>query len=140
MVFVETTKLTACCLLQLRQAAADARRAGAPPWPAVRADFISIARRSWPMALPAGLFVFQQLLVIVAATNLDVVAFQIFNQSFKLVPTAIFAYWLLGQRLEPVQWASIPVLAVGVILVSGFWLGARRGRQWTEAGVAPNPA
>ncbi|EFN52865.1 hypothetical protein CHLNCDRAFT_12764, partial [Chlorella variabilis] len=42
-------------------------------------------------------------LLIVAATHLDAVAFQIFSQSFKLVPTALFAYWLLGQMLEPMQ-------------------------------------
>ncbi|PSC68766.1 UDP-N-acetylglucosamine transporter-like, partial [Micractinium conductrix] len=57
-------------------------------------------------------------LLIIAATHLDAVAFQIFSQSFKLVPTALFAYWLLGQMLEPMQWASIPVLAVGVVLVT----------------------
>lgn len=44
-----------------------------------------------------------QVLLIVAATHLDAVAFQIFSQSFKLVPTALFAYWLLGQMLEPMQ-------------------------------------
>jgi hypothetical protein len=59
-----------------------------------------------------------QVLLIVAATHLDAVAFQIFSQSFKLVPTAFFAYWLLGQHLDPIQWASIPVLAAGVILVT----------------------
>ena len=59
-----------------------------------------------------------QVLLIVAATHLDAVAFQIFSQSFKLVPTALFAYWLLGQHLDPIQWASIPVLAAGVILVT----------------------
>lgn len=40
---------------------------------------------------------------MIAATHLDAVAFQIFSQSFKLVPTALFAYWLLGQMLEPMQ-------------------------------------
>ena len=44
-----------------------------------------------------------QVLLIIAATHLDAVAFQIFSQSFKLVPTALFAYWLLGQTLAPMQ-------------------------------------
>ena len=44
-----------------------------------------------------------QVLLVIAATHLDAVAFQIFSQSFKLVPTALFAYWLLGQMLEPMQ-------------------------------------
>lgn len=70
------------------------------------------------MIVPAGMFVFQSILLIWAATFLDAVTYQIFNQAFKLVPTAIFARVLLGQRLSPVQWASIPVLATGVILVT----------------------
>lgn len=70
------------------------------------------------MALPATMFAFQQVLLIAAATYLDAVTYQIFNQAFKLIPTAIFAQWLLGQRLTPMQWASIPVLAAGVILVT----------------------
>ena len=44
-----------------------------------------------------------QVLLIIAATHLDAVAFQIFSQSFKLVPTALFAYWLRGQTLAPMQ-------------------------------------
>ena len=34
------------------------------------------------------------------------------------MPTAIFAAWLLGQQLTATQWASLPVLAVGVIFVT----------------------
>lgn len=72
-----------------------------------------MAPRSLPPLAPR-----RQVLLVVAATHLDAVAFQIFSQSFKLVPTALFARWLLGQRLDPIQWASIPVLAAGVILVT----------------------
>lgn len=71
-----------------------------------------------PLPLSPAPPVYPQLLLVVAATHLDAVAFQIFSQSFKLVPTALFARWLLGQRLDPMQWASIPVLAAGVILVT----------------------
>lgn len=53
-----------------------------------------------------------------AASRLDAVSFQVFNQSFKLVPTAALAWLLLGQRLRPAQWASIPALAAGVVLVT----------------------
>ena len=59
-----------------------------------------------------------QILVIVAASHLDAVPFQICSQSFKILPTAIFAVWLLGQYLTPMQWASLPVLAFGVIFVT----------------------
>lgn len=77
-----------------------------------------ILGRSPPMLVPAGLFVMQQVLVIVAASYLDAVTFQICSQSFKIMPTALFAVWLLGQRLAPLQWASLPVLAVGVVFVT----------------------
>jgi len=70
------------------------------------------------MAVPAAMFVFQQIILIWAATYLDAVTYQIFNQAFKLIPTAIFARLLLGQKLIPLQWASIPVLVVGVIFVT----------------------
>ena len=60
----------------------------------------------------------QQVLVIVAASHLDAVTFQICSQSFKIMPTALFAVWLLGQYLNPMQWASLPVLAIGVVFVT----------------------
>ena len=59
-----------------------------------------------------------QILVIVAASYLDAVTFQICSQSFKIMPTAVFAVWLLGQYLTPMQWASLPVLAMGVVFVT----------------------
>lgn len=59
-----------------------------------------------------------QILVIVAASHLDAVTFQICSQSFKIMPTAVFAVWLLGQYLAPMQWASLPVLATGVVFVT----------------------
>ena len=77
-----------------------------------------VIRDSVPMALPASMFVFQQVLLIWSATYLDAVTYQIFTQAFKLIPTAIFARVLLGQRLRPMQWASIPVLALGVVFIT----------------------
>ena len=56
--------------------------------------------------------------MIVAASHLDAVTFQICSQSFKIMPTAFFAVWLLGQYLTPLQWGSLPVLAVGVVFVT----------------------
>lgn len=50
-----------------------------------------------------------QVLVIIAASHLDAVTFQIGSQSFKILPTALFAAWLLGQRLSGMQWGSLPV-------------------------------
>lgn len=81
-------------------------------------DWKALVIDSVPMALPASMFVFQQVLLIWSATYLDAVTYQIFNQAFKLVPTAIFARVLLGQKLKPMQWMSLPVLAFGVILIT----------------------
>ena len=47
--------------------------------------------------------------MIVAASHLDAVTFQICSQSFKIMPTAVFAAWLLGQHLTVMQWSSLPV-------------------------------
>ncbi len=52
-----------------------------------------------------------QVLVIIAASHLDAVTFQICSQSFKIMPTAVFAAWLLGQHLTAMQWSSLPVRA-----------------------------
>lgn len=81
-------------------------------------DWKALIQDSVPMALPASMFVFQQVLLIWSATYLDAVTYQIFNQAFKLVPTAVFARVLLGQKLKPMQWMSLPVLAFGVILIT----------------------
>ena len=67
----------------------------------------------------------QQVLVIVAASHLDAVTFQICSQSFKIMPTALFAVWLLGQFLTPMQWASLPVLAVSPALQDSVARGNR---------------
>lgn len=88
--------------------------AGAIQW------WVFMIKDSVPMALPASMFAFQQVLLIWSATYLDAVTYQIFNQAFKLIPTAIFVRVLLGQRLKPMQWASIPVLAIGVILITSI--------------------
>lgn len=114
----EVSKLVICLAVQLwncRSAAADDHISVTKE---LKKQLQSIVKQSAPMGLPAAMFVMQQVLLIVAASHLDAVAFQIFSQSFKLVPTALFAHWLLGQHLDPIQWASIPVLSIGVILVT----------------------
>ena len=94
---------------------------------------------SRPMAVPAALFVAQQLLVIVAASHLDAVTFQICSQSFKIVPTALFAVWLLGQALTPSQWASLPVLALGTVFVTLNGSNASSGGSASAVTAAAAP-
>ncbi|EIE25933.1 hypothetical protein COCSUDRAFT_60937 [Coccomyxa subellipsoidea C-169] len=113
-VWTELIKLLVCMVAQMVECGRTAGQRGL----AFRAEVVhqaeEILGRSWPMLVPAALFV----LVIVAASHLDAVTFQICSQSFKIMPTALFAVWLLGQYLAPLQWASLPVLAVGVVFVT----------------------
>lgn len=91
--------------------------------------YAEITTDSLPLFVPAALFVFQQVLVIVAASYLNAVTFEIFGQSFKIVPTAFFAVQMLGQRLSVSQWLSLPVLVSGVVLVSRSKAQSSGGNQ-----------
>ncbi|KAK9825076.1 hypothetical protein WJX74_006218 [Apatococcus lobatus] len=117
-IYTELIKLLVCMAAQFLECSQASRRHGGHLWIELVQQTREIMQRSTPMAVPAALFVMQQVLVIVAASHLDAVTFQICSQSFKIMPTALFAVWLLGQFLTPMQWASLPVLAVGVVLVT----------------------
>ena len=77
-----------------------------------------------------------QVLVIVAASHLDAVTFQICSQAFKILPTAVFAALLLGQRLTGLQWASLPVLAAGITFTT-FTGGGGSGSPGAAACIPP---
>ena len=126
-VLTETIKLAMCAVAHTIAAARAAPSHGRSAAAEARFQAREVLGKSPPMLVPASLFVAQQVLVIVAASHLDAVTFQICSQSFKIVPTAFFAVWLLGAHLEPHQWASLPVLAAGTIFV-------------TLNGSAPGPA
>jgi len=76
-----------------------------------------VASTAAPIALPALLFVATQQLNLCAATELDAVTFQVTNQ-LKILPTAWFSVLTLNRSLPAQQWASLPVLAVGVAVVN----------------------
>ena len=83
-----------------------------------RGSFLVRRARLCLYSLEGATNIHMQVLVIVAASHLDAVTFQICSQSFKIMPTAFFAVWLLGQYLTPLQWGSLPVLAIGVVFVT----------------------
>jgi UDP-sugar transporter A1/2/3 len=118
----EMMKLSICMVVQLvKGPEVMSQKNGTLGQEDTRQTRVNIVAFFWdalPMALPASMFVLQQVLLIWSATYLDAVTYQIFNQAFKLIPTAIFARVLLGQKLKPIQWLSIPVLAFGVILIT----------------------
>ena len=139
-VLTETIKLAMCAVAHTVSAARAAPAHGRTAAAEARHQAREVVGRSPPMAVPASLFVAQQVLVIVAASHLDAVTFQICSQSFKIVPTAFFAVWLLGQHLEPHQWASLPVLAAGTIFVTLNGAPTAAGSPGAAAAAAASAA
>lgn len=70
----------------------------------------------WKLSIPAILYVIQNNLQYVAASNLDVATFQVTYQ-MKILTTAAFSVLLLRKKLSPTQWLSLLFLAIGVGVV-----------------------
>lgn len=70
----------------------------------------------WKLSIPAILYVVQNNLQYVAASNLDVATFQVTYQ-MKILTTAFFSVIMLGKRLSSMKWISLLLLAVGVGIV-----------------------
>ncbi|WOO80697.1 UDP-galactose transporter [Vanrija pseudolonga] len=68
------------------------------------------------LAIPAVLYVIQNNLQYVAASNLDVATFQVTYQ-MKILTTAFFSVVLLNKRLSRPKWAALFMLAMGVGIV-----------------------
>ncbi|KAK7054782.1 hypothetical protein VNI00_003245 [Paramarasmius palmivorus] len=90
-----------------------------------RRSFIGKAKRllrevfsadCWKLSIPAILYVIQNNLQYVAASNLDAATFQVSYQ-MKILTTAAFSVLLLRKKLTPTQWISLMFLAAGVGLV-----------------------
>jgi len=70
----------------------------------------------YKLAVPAILYVIQNNLQYVAASNLDVATFQVTYQ-MKILTTASFSVLMLRKRLSRTKWAALFMLAVGVGIV-----------------------
>ncbi|TEB36392.1 hypothetical protein FA13DRAFT_1252825 [Coprinellus micaceus] len=70
----------------------------------------------WKLSIPAILYVVQNNLQYVAASNLPAATFQVTYQ-MKILTTAIFSVALLRKRLSSTQWFSLVCLALGVGIV-----------------------
>merc|ERR1719186_1290493 len=66
--------------------------------------------------VPSAVYLIQNNLLYVAASNLDVAAYQITYQ-LKILTTAMFAVTMLGKKLLPTQWFSLLLLVGGVAMV-----------------------
>ncbi|KAJ9121456.1 hypothetical protein QFC22_002072 [Naganishia vaughanmartiniae] len=83
-------------------------------WQRLGSDIFS--RDCWKLSIPAILYVIQNNLQYVAASNLDVATFQVTYQ-MKILTTAFFSVLLLGKRLSTAKWMSLLLLAIGVGIV-----------------------
>ena len=70
----------------------------------------------YQLSIPAILYVIQNNLQYVAASNLDVATFQVTYQ-MKILTTAFFSVLLLRKRLSKAKWTALVMLAVGVGIV-----------------------
>lgn len=77
----------------------------------------------YKLAVPAILYVVQNNLQYVAASNLDVATFQVTYQ-MKILTTAFFSVLMLGKRLSRAKWAALFMLALGVGIVQLQTTGA----------------
>ena len=75
-----------------------------------------ISSDCWKLSIPAVLYVIQNNLQFVAASNLDVATFQVTYQ-MKILTTAAFSVLMLGKRLTMTKWLSLLFLAIGVGIV-----------------------
>ncbi|KAH9589268.1 Nucleotide-sugar transporter [Trypanosoma melophagium] len=67
------------------------------------------------MLVPAALFTLQNYLIFVGLANLDAMSFQVWSQT-KLLSAAVFSVLMLGRHLSMMQWMSLFVLTLGVLL------------------------
>jgi len=98
-------------------------RRPSPNWTSIfRPSRLRVLRTSvlspdcYKLAVPAILYVIQNNLQYVAASNLDVATFQVTYQ-MKILTTAAFSVLLLRKRLSRTKWMSLVMLAVGVGIV-----------------------
>lgn len=83
-------------------------------WTRLRDEVLT--KDSWKMGIPAVLYVIQNNLQYLAASNLDLATFQVSYQ-MKILTTAFFSVILLGKRLDKGKWAALLLLAAGVGVV-----------------------
>merc|ERR1711936_265137 len=108
----ETVKLFTC--LGLVWNAED--RSFSQWWSALDKTIIKQPMDTVKVMVPSAVYLVQNNLLYVAASNLDVATYQITYQ-LKILTTALFAVSMLGKKLLPTQWLSLLTLVAGVAMV-----------------------
>eukprot|EP00123_Amoebidium_parasiticum_P015307 comp22887_c0_seq1/m.36177 comp22887_c0_seq1/g.36177 ORF comp22887_c0_seq1/g.36177 comp22887_c0_seq1/m.36177 type:complete len:340 (-) comp22887_c0_seq1:692-1711(-) len=108
----ELLKLLTCFVLLMFENNHDSRRVIRQ----LKEEIIDKPGETMKLAVPAGLYMVQNNLQFVAASNLDAATFQITYQ-LKIFTTAVFSVLMLNKKLTNLKWLSLVVLMAGVGLV-----------------------
>jgi len=85
-------------------------------WSTIHSTIILQPIDTLKVMVPSAVYLIQNNLLYVAASNLDVATYQITYQ-LKILTTAMFAVTMLGKKLLPTQWFSLLALVAGVAMV-----------------------
>eukprot|EP00088_Acartia_fossae_P027236 TRINITY_DN2797_c2_g1_i6.p1 TRINITY_DN2797_c2_g1~~TRINITY_DN2797_c2_g1_i6.p1 ORF type:complete len:337 (-),score=51.79 TRINITY_DN2797_c2_g1_i6:369-1379(-) len=108
----EVVKLLACLVLVWN---AEGRRINRW-WDALDRTIIKQPIDTLKVCVPSFVYLIQNNLLYVAASNLDVATYQITYQ-LKILTTAMFAVTMLNKKLLGLQWMSLLILVSGVAMV-----------------------
>ncbi|CBH16605.1 UDP-galactose transporter [Trypanosoma equiperdum] len=76
---------------------------------------VCFCKEARELLVPAFLFVSQNYLIFLSLANLEASAFQVLSQT-KLPFTALLSKYMLGRHLSSMQWLSLLLLSIGVLL------------------------
>merc|ERR1719308_297013 len=85
-------------------------------WGALDKTIIKQPMDTVKVMVPSAVYLIQNNLLYVAASNLDVATYQITYQ-LKILTTAMFAVTMLNKKLISTQWLSLIILIAGVAMV-----------------------
>ncbi|XP_001601496.2 UDP-galactose translocator isoform X2 [Nasonia vitripennis] len=85
------------------------------------------------VCVPSLVYVIQNNLLYVSASNLDAATYQVTYQ-LKILTTAFFAIVILKRTLKKIQWGALVILLLGVILVQL----AQSGPKTVPSGIEQN--
>ncbi|KEI37272.1 uncharacterized protein L969DRAFT_96358 [Mixia osmundae IAM 14324] len=110
LLFSESAKFLICIVLSIIQS-----RGILPACRSAR-QYLEQTKLAKQMAVPAAVYLVQNLLLYVAMGNLDPVTFQVTYQ-LKLAATALFSVVLLGRTFTKQQYLAMALLTLGILAI-----------------------